>query len=508
MIFTTLILIISISQAYEFSIGKFPDNSAEHGSDDPSKPKSTSLSSSSQRIESNMNEPVNIKKCILASKNHGYLSGEKARIYVEIKNNKKNILKKDISAIGIRELVDDDLGILSQTAKWKMTDSIEQISDIKLGLFRQESGQLENQELLANCSSRDKYYELFSIEKTINLTPYQKMRIIETLHDYFDVAWIIKSDVVFQNRSDELLIKNSKNNWISINLNNSDSAHLNLSDGRNYDLKVKELNGIKYIYDTNSIISFEAKDFPPKGYIIFFYDIMPKKSGRFNAETIIRLYDSNYQHLQDISFIIPIDVNESKPEFKVSPKPNKFVAICDVPLFQSKSDLIDIKYDIDYTGGSSEPLCRDVTIEFDAPNGEFYYVNEKGNKNDSIYKISSLGNYSAFNKGETKGILLHVVYPNEGIFSLPGVWINGVHHTFNEDEIVVESFWGKNLQYIFLFITIFALIMSSLEVYITRESLPLLNRPSLKHIILHFGFYLILLLIIIFLLIIYLSYIT
>jgi len=53
-------------------------------------------------------------------------------------------------------------------------DSIEQISDIKLGLFRQESRQLENQELLANCSSRDKYYELFSIEKTINLTPYQR----------------------------------------------------------------------------------------------------------------------------------------------------------------------------------------------------------------------------------------------------------------------------------------------------------------------------------------------
>jgi len=116
-------------------------------------------------------------------------------------------------------LVDDDLGILSQTAKWKMTDSIEQISDIKLGLFRQESRQLENQELLANCSSRDKYYELFSIEKTINLTPYQKMRIIETLHDYFDVAWIIKSDVVFQNRSDELLIKNSKTIGVSINLN-------------------------------------------------------------------------------------------------------------------------------------------------------------------------------------------------------------------------------------------------------------------------------------------------
>jgi len=61
MIFTTLILIISISQAYEFSIGKFPHNSVEHGSDDPSKPKSTSSSSSSQRIESNMNEPVNIK---------------------------------------------------------------------------------------------------------------------------------------------------------------------------------------------------------------------------------------------------------------------------------------------------------------------------------------------------------------------------------------------------------------------------------------------------------------
>jgi len=59
---------------------------------------------------------------------------------------------------------------------------------------------------------------------------------------------------------------------------------------------------------------------------------------------------------------------------------------------------------------------------------------------------------------------MHVAYPNVGTYSLPGMWINGVHHSFGDQKISVESFSARNLQYYLLILTIFSIISLAVEI--------------------------------------------
>jgi hypothetical protein len=472
LILIILNIIIVFSYGYEFTIAV--DKSSKNGNGEKSGMLEgvSSSSGSQERIESNTIDPIIIKKYMLPGKNRSYISGDRARIFVEIKNNKKNTIFRNISSIGISELVDDDLGILPDTAKWEIVNSITELHDFKSNLFRERTNLSENADKYSNCPSVIKYYKLFSINNSVNLSKTEQKKISEILNYYFDVNWINKNDVIFNNDGNRLIIKNSKNNSIEIIMDEFGSAKMTMSDGRNYAFKIKNVNGNKEIYDFNSIINFIAEDVPPKGSIIYFYDIKPKKSGTFNTETVVRLYDSSFMHLPDISSIIPIEIKDSVPDFKVSPNPNKLVSICGNPTRLFHPGWIEIKYDITYIGGASEPICRDVVIEFDEPeNDSFYYVDEYGFRKDSLCNGSCFSNFSNFYKYETKEIRMKVVYPSVGIYSLPGIWINGVHYTFENEQISVESFFERNMQYFLLILAFVSLIVTAVEIHITRDTI-------------------------------------
>lgn len=240
---TIIVLLTAVSQAYEFNIAVNKRSNDAVFSDSSNYGVSASSSGPKERVESNMVDPVTIKNYIIPSKIQGYVSGDKARLFLEIKNNKKNPIFSNISAIGIRELVDDDLGILPETAKWKIEDSIDEISDMKLDLFRENIDLSQNLKKYNDCDSITKYYKLINISSLTNLNSDQKIKIIDILHDYFDVIWINKADVSFKNTSEGLFINNSKNNWVNISIKSSNSAQIFLSDGRIYDLKIEEFDG-------------------------------------------------------------------------------------------------------------------------------------------------------------------------------------------------------------------------------------------------------------------------
>jgi hypothetical protein len=224
---------------------------------------------------------------------------------------------------------------------------------------------------------------------------------------------------------------------------------LKISDGREYELRTIEKNGTKYVYDTNSEIDFLANDLEPKGSILFWYDVKPKKAGNFTTETIIKLYDTDYSDYQDISYPAQIEVKESIPKFEIHAKPNKLLVYnSGCPRLFGEPDKLDVLYDITYLGGASEPTCENITMKFDKTkkDGYFYFVDENGYRNDTLGNRSSFKDYSNFYKYETKEILTHIAFPKNGIYTLPGIWISEVHYGLEDEkiEITVDDWIQRN----------------------------------------------------------------
>lgn len=390
-----------------------------------------------------MEDPVIIKKLIYPSRNNGYISGEKGTIFVEIKNNKRNPTFRNITSLSIWEIPDDDLGVLVNSAKWKYSSSVLELNDIKMDLLRGDSDASERLEKYDICSNATKDYLLFMLNDSTYLNLKQRTDIINSLCYYFGINWITKNDVHFKNKINGIFIRNSDNDTAEIIINSPKKATLKISDGRQYELRIKEKDGSKYVYDSNSIIDLLVNNFEPKGSILFWYDIKPKKAGNFSTETVVKLYDQDYSSYQDISYPAEISVKESIPKFVIHPKPNKLqVYSTKYPNFFGKKDELEVIYDITYLGGASEPLCKNNTMWFDKPkpkdDGYFYFVDENGCRNDTLGNRSYFNNYSNFYKYETKEILMHIVFPKNGIYTLPGIWINGVHYGLEEEKIEIS----------------------------------------------------------------------
>lgn len=479
MLIYIIILIISITQSfgYEFNIPSGEISGANLGGSPSifgSSVGGTSSGGTKERVLSNIENPVTIRKTIFPSKNKDYLSGEKATVFVEIKNNKRNPTFSNITALGIWEIPDDELGISTNSAKWKYTNLITESNDIKLDLMRGDTAASERLNEYNNCNNKTDYYLLFTLNNLTSLDSSQKRDIINSLYKYFDISWITKDDVLFLNMPNKIIIKNQRDDKIEIHFDNPSEATLKISGIREYKLKVIEKNGINYIYDANSIIDFLVYDLAPKGSILYWYDIKPKKAGNFSTETIIKLYDTDLNYLQDLNYPIQIEVKESKPIFEIHPKPNKKQVYSSRQSFPSlnKPDFVDVIYDISFIGGVSGSTIENVTLDFDRPNNKgdyFYFVDQNGIENESLGNKSSFRNFSKFYKYETKELLMHIAFPNKGIYPLPGIWINGAHYGFEEMkiEIIVDDFIQRNKEKIGWTVAIFGVIFGVIfgEIY-------------------------------------------
>jgi hypothetical protein len=430
---------------------------------------STSGGSAERERSLSTEDLISIKKMILPAKKDAYILGEPLRVLIEIKNINKNIINDRIVNIFIREVIDDDLGVSGNSGKWKIVD-FNEISRMKSDLFRNNSININGE----SCESWPIEYELFNLDKIINNSKGndERSKLKSILYNSFDVEWIKKDDVTFlpiktKNLTGLNITTNSRGDWVELINDLNKSITLNISNNRKYVLKINEKKEgalvSRYINDTNYYLGIYRDNLSTRETLLFWYDIYPRKSGIFKTETLLRFYDSEHSKVHDLSYPIDIEVKQSTPKFEINPKPLKFQVY---KWSRGSTNWLDIIYDITYMGGSTEPTCNQVTIELDKPlEGYFYYLNDKGKRDDYIAERSSFKDYSSFNKFETKQIKLRVAYPNTGNYYLPGIWINGEHYTFKEEQILVDDWLSRNLNILSIWIASISLIFTAILLF-------------------------------------------
>jgi hypothetical protein len=430
-------------------------------------------SKANYEIQTSSSDAVTVSQTILPIKNAGYLSGDTARMFVEIKNNKRMKNIRYLNELAIRVIIDDELGIIPDSARWLKVYSLEDLCKIKTELY---TCPLDENPLIS-CANRCQNniqleYYLININNAKLNNSTEVSSIADRISDVYDMNWIDADDLKIYKSNNSIIINNSMNDSYAIfHSQKDDTIEIVFSDGRSYNLFSNISNGNTYLNYTNTIIGFNAGKLSPKESIILYYDMKPKKTGIFNTEVIVRAYDPELSHLQDLSFFSKIEVKDSNPKFEIKPRTGSLEA--------TTKDPIDVYYDITYMGGASEPYCENIPIKFDPPKNERYYVNEKGIRDDTLHIESNFKNYSNFYMHETISIPMRVAFSTKGSYPLPGLSVNGIHYSFNEEKINVDTWFFKHLDIIFLLVATFSLIFTALELFRTRGELRDLSTAKL-----------------------------
>ena len=101
-----------------------------------------------------------------------------------------------------------------------------------------------------------------------------------------------------------------------------------------------------------------------------------------------------------------------------------------------------------------------------ATDAYYNYVDDKGKIDDTLADSNSFKNDSSFSANETKQIIRHIKYPDNGVYSLPGIWINGKHYVFNDVQIIVDTPHERSNIIVILSLILTALGALVIEVFI------------------------------------------
>lgn len=208
---------------------------------------------------------------------------------------------------------------------------------------------------------------------------------------------------------------------------------------RIYNLYINENNHHLNVYTLGNTLTINANNINSKKRLIYWYYVKPKKSGIFNTDTIVTIFGNDNP---DVECPLEISIKDPNPEFEVNLKLRK--------LEISENENLDIIYDINYLGGASKPYCDGIAVKFDNNSKDYTFVNnsETNANNINTHIIS-------FCLNGTTSINKTIVYPNEGIYSLPGIWINDKHYNFKDEHIIVENWLERNKE---VFGFVFALL--------------------------------------------------
>lgn len=418
--------------------------------------------SSGQRVNyvSQSGDPVIIKKTINPISEDKYSIDSPLCISVEIKNNKNDRNAPDLKDIYIYEIIDNDLSLIDFSLYCDINSDLSKISDYKLDLFRYDI-ENPNIEKCEQNKNKCKYIQLYKkndvklenvpteiyILNLNNISDYPPFlndddkKLLGFLKLNYGITWA-ENEAKGNNSiniTKKQILENGRNTSLD-NIKNELDQHktiLEIYDGRTYELKVKNKNGTQELFDNNNIIKVHAEKVSPKEYILFKYYIMPKRYGIFNTETIIRTYDTKYLYRPDMEYPLNIEIKDPKPDFEVRSSRNKHEAYT--------NDNIYVVYYITYLGGASEPIYNHASIKLDiCGQSNFNYFDEHGRQMDASEMKSYLSNYTSFTKGYTREIPIIISYPKSGIYALPGIWINGIHYTFEDERTTVQTKFEKN----------------------------------------------------------------
>lgn len=394
---------------------------------------------------SSCKDPFIVTKTISPDSENGYLLGDQLLISVEI----KYVNQKTTSMNGIRvfEIIDDDLYVVDNEYKYCYTlCTLEQICDYKRnldnlgsmnGLGEHSDNIVDCYKCTYNCDICNDTHKLFNWDN-ITKTDVGNLSLLNLLRYNYDIKWAEnETSRIFKTDNNTRIYVNhtTTDDYVEITNNHiKNTSKLQICDGesRTYWLLYNNSSGVVDIYDKSTLLKMNVRNLRWNDRLIYYYYVKPKKHGYFKTDTIIRTNSSFDQSYTDIEYPLDLRINYPDPKFDV-----------DLKLKQSriyKDDILDLIFDITYLGGASEPCCNNISVkpDKDITNDYYYYVNNESARDMPIENCSS----ETFCMYGTSQIIYHVEYPEPGVYSLPGIWIDEKHYTFNEKQIIVDRNWA------------------------------------------------------------------
>jgi len=421
-----------------------------------------------------LGDPILIKKSINpVSKEEYYNLGDLLKIYVEITNTKKNKASPVLNNISIREIVDNDFRVVSPIYSKKYEFS--NICDCKLSLYeewdideRKENGRVEEPETFhdyiyyqknSNIYSSPLNYSkikdtyLFNLDNITKNNTEEQKNLLNILHERFDVNWA-KANYTTINVIDSVKNGFKKNNsliWINSTLNPEDSiridtiedinnskAMLIFPDDKYYGLKMKKTReGAREIFDWNVIQGINNIPLPAQSKLVYWYYVLPKREGNFFTESVIQILDDAYYSWPYIVYPMQIEITEPDLDFEVHPVVEKYNVYVDSGIWSLLGDSLSINYYITYRG---KPLAsydnKRIIIELDESNSNYYYVDENGTL---INTLQPKKYFSDFDNRKSQKFGINISYNETYTYPIPGMSVNGMHFSFNDQKITVDT---------------------------------------------------------------------
>jgi hypothetical protein len=426
-------------------------------------------------------DPLIITKDIIR-KESGKGVGNIQRIEVEII--KKNRKRDEIKDIYIYEIVDDSLQILSPKddpraalINFKKLNSLEDIGELKDILFRPVSYYSQEYESrnvvlpegmepdVAVVNPRTSYSGIKLNWDNISINgSNDSLNLLNMLKEDFNIKWADRENSVISpikyiyknNIKNEIIYINKKNGeadekiWMQIigSIKGTETVELNISGQTNYNLTLenKTENGQRrlLIYDWNPNLQLHVRDFSSRDRLFYWYYVKPKKSGSFNAETIVRINDESLSGYPDIIYPQKIDVSEADLRFEVKP----IIASSKVYANEGYSGLfgekLKVEYLIKFIGDASSQYRSRVKVKIYNSTDKYHYVVNEDDSLDfnNIYNSSNIS----------------IVYDTPGVYKIPSIWIEDQLYDF-DDTITVDTPLQRNKEGITFFIAIFGFLL-------------------------------------------------
>ena len=417
--------------------------------------------------------PLLIKKALATAKSQDrYVLGDEILVYVEITNT-----KKELENILIREIIDDDLQLITPTGYCTpigavRTNDIDKISKQEQEFFKSQSGYIpykDSTKIFKSYLAKDNIYPVFinsssflfnwSYQCKNNSCKFddatEKNRIKDFLRYGYDIDWINDTEINCANElntsfiyingshsNDRITFKVQDIGRIANNI--EEKVLMNISDERSYTFSINESNGVLKVWDRNNILGFNLDKLSKREKVIYWYYVIPKRSGIFNVETLARVYDENYPNSPDISNPKEIIVKTPDLEFEVKPGLNKYNIYQDGWSGIFKEDL-NLVYDITFVGDAPDKFIDNIDIKLDKT------------KMDDI-EFNGTSSSLDFSVNRTQRISERAKYPKTGIYRVPSLWIDGKYYAVESQGITVDTPLERHRDILSLFIAAIALV--------------------------------------------------
>ncbi|MBN1324339.1 MAG: hypothetical protein JW986_10155 [Methanotrichaceae archaeon] len=246
----------------------------------------------------------------------------------------------------------------------------------------------------------------------------------------------------------------------------------------------------KVIFNLNKVSSTYLSAFVDSinrsEHIVYWYTIRPNVKGCYRSDTSLRFNDG-FNFFPDVDHSVEIIVDEPVPRyeadisyiqqhvrvkewFQLIPYWIQSVPYIDQVINKPivgafVGDHLEISYEIKYKGGAMESDEDNVTILFERSCDQYecqfdeIKLTAEGiskNTNNSTCTSLTIGNIK---EGESKNIPINIIYSVPGTFTPPRIkiGINSTFIKFDAYDIVVDTWWQRNKDYLLAFVAIIGL---------------------------------------------------